>query len=513
MSEPVLPQVKNIVFLMLENRSLDNVLGWLYSWPPNYLPPPAHVYPAGSPADYDGLAAGRFSNPAYTWTGRVNDYPVVTVPTDLGADQDRVPAYDPYEEMKISGSWKGVLNQLFGSQDLIPGLPAPGGGPAQMRGFLQDYYSSYMLTWQGLDILWTYPPDQLPVINSLARKFAVSDRWFCSVPTQTNPNRAFSLCGTSLGRESNESIFATEQFDVPTVINYLAKAGKTWGLYFTDKWVGEKSYTEYTFPQISNAGGEFGSIDDFLTRARGGTLPSFTYLEPAWGYGKGALYKQGTDYHPPTHVLPGDKFLNDIYQALKNSQQWGQTLFIVTFDEHGGTYDHVSPPWGAISPDQNVGKDGFRFDLFGVRVPTLLISPFVKASTVFRAPSESRYPFDHTSFIKTLLLWAGVDLGTVNLGQRMPAAPTFEDVLEPDHVNDDNVEAMAALPGTLSPDEREEGQPGGAGQPLNLLFEGIGSAATKAIIETGDLATVQAEIDRYRRDPEKFEAALAASRT
>ncbi len=511
MSEPILPQVKNIVFLMLENRSLDNLLGWLYNWPPDYLPPPTHVFPAGSPTGYDGLAAGRYSNPAYTWTGKVNDYPVVPVPTGLGADEDRVPAYDPYEEMKKSSSWKGVLNQLFGHQDVVPGLPAPAGGPADMKGFLQDYYSSYMIGWQGLDILWAYPPDQLPVINSLARNFAVSDRWFCSVPTQTNPNRAFSLCGTSLGRESNESIFATEQFDVPTVINYLAKAGKTWGLYFTDKWVGEKSYTEYTFPQISMAGGEFGTIAQFLARASDGTLPNFTYLEPAWGFGKGALYKQGTDYHPPTHVLPGDKFLNDIYQALRSSPQWGQTLFIVTFDEHGGTYDHVSPPWGAISPDQNIGKDGFRFDLFGVRVPTLLISPFVKASTVFRAPNGSSYPFDHTSFIKTLLLWAGVDLGTVNLGKRMPQAPTFEDVLEPDHVNDGNLEPMAPLPDSLSPAEREDDPPGGAGRPLNHLFEGIGAAATKAMVESGDIATVQADIDRYRRDPEKFEAMLDVS--
>jgi phospholipase C len=221
--------------------------------------------------------------------------------------------------------------------------------------------------------------------------------------------------------------------------------------------------------------------------------------------------KQGTDYHPPTHVRPGETFLNEIYQALRNSPQWGQTLFIVTFDEHGGTYDHVSPPWGAISPDQNIGKDGFRFDLFGVRVPTLLISPFVKASTVFRAPNASSYPFDHTSFIKTLLLWGGVDLGSVNLGKRMPEAPTFEDVLELDHVNDGNVEPIAPLPDSLFPAEREDDPPGGAGRPFNLLFEGIGAAATKAIIDSGDIATVPADIDRYRRDPEKFDAVLGLS--
>src|SRR4051794_1555056 len=97
MTESILPQVKNIVFLMLENRSIDNVLGWLYSWPPTYQPPPAHVYPEGSPSEYDGLAVGRYSNPSYTWSGQVREYPVVPVPTGLGKDQDRVPAYDPYE--------------------------------------------------------------------------------------------------------------------------------------------------------------------------------------------------------------------------------------------------------------------------------------------------------------------------------------------------------------------------------------------------------------------------------
>jgi phospholipase C len=510
MSDSILPQVKTVVFLMLENRSLDNLLGWLYSWPPGHGRPPAHVYPGGSPSEYDGLAAGRYSNPAYTWSGTVKEYPVVPVPTGLGSDQDRVPAYDPYEEMKASGSWKGVLNQLFGDQDVIPGLPVPGLGPARMRGFLQDYYSAYMIGWKGLDIVWTYPPDQLPVINSLARKFAVSDRWFCSVPSQTNPNRAFSLCGTSLGRESNENIFAVEQFDVPTVINYLAQAGKTWGLYFTDKWnLTGQSYTEYTFPQISSAGGEFGTIAQFLARAGNGTLPDFTYLEPAWGFGKGDMYVQGTDYHPPTHLLPGEKFLREVCEAVRQSPQWSETLLIVTFDEHGGTYDHVGPAWGAINPDQKIGKDGFQFDLVGARVPTLLISPFVQPSTVFRAPNGSSYPFDHTSFIKTLLLWAGIDLGTVDLGKRMSAAPTFENVLELDHVNTEKVELMAPLPDTVFPTAHEGDPPGGAGRPLNVLFEGIGFAATKAIIESGDIAAVHADIERYHQDPEKFESALS----
>lgn len=509
MLQSSLPQVKNIVFLMLENRSLDNLLGWLYSGSGQG---PAYVFPAGSPSTYDGLVAGQFSNPAYDGWGNVQQYPVVPVPGGLGSDQDRVPAYDPYEEMKRDTTWNGVLNQLFGDQKMIPGLPVQELGPAKMLGFLQDYYTPAMLGWKGLDSLWTYTPAQLPVINGLARQFAVSDRWFCSVPTQTNPNRAYSLCGTSLGRENNAPL-AIETFNVPTVINYLAQAGKSWGLYFTDTWQSGKSYTEYTFPQISQAGGDFeiGSIQQFKDRAKAGQLPAFTYLEPEWGYGMGAFFKQGTDYHPPTHVNPGEQFLSEVYQAVRSGPQWAETLFIVTFDEHGGTYDHVAPPWGAINPDGLIGSDGFQFNLFGPRVPTLLISPFVKPSTVFRASQESRFPFDHTSVIKTLLGWAGVDLSTVNLGKRMPQAPTFEAVLDLDHVNPAQAVPAAAQSGSDVTSAALADRP----RALNPLLEGIGFPAVKAILGAGGLDAIRAEVARYRQDPEKFEQQLelgAASR-
>ncbi|HEY0140675.1 MAG TPA: alkaline phosphatase family protein [Thermoanaerobaculia bacterium] len=501
MSNAFLPQIENIVFLMLENRSLDNLLGWLYAGND-----PMHVYPAGSSTTYDGLNTGAYSNPYRTAFSGVQNYPVVRVPDNLGGDWDRVPGYDPYEEMKANSSWNGVLNQLFGNENRIGGLPGSG-TPAKMLGFLQDYYSWYMATWKGLDILWTYPPSMLPVINTLARMYAVSDAWFCSVPTQTNPNRAFSLCGTSLGRENNATLTAVEQFPVPTVINSLVDAGRSWGLFFTDVWKNNLSYTEYTFPYLTKAGGARGSIDDFIALAKAGKLPSFSYLEPKWGYGKGTIFTQGTDYHPPTHIAPGEQFLAQIYGALRTSPQWEKTLFIVTFDEHGGTYDHVAPRWGAINPDGKIGADGFRFDLFGARVPTLLISPYVANGTVFRAPSGSKYPFDHTSFIKTFLLWAGVDPNSAPLGKRVPAAPTFEGVLSPTVVNALTFEAPLLATALDHPDVSQGA--GGAGQPVNALVEGIPFAATRAILNSADsLPEVEAGVARYKADPEAFEASL-----
>lgn len=506
MPQPILPQVKNIVFLMLENRSLDNLLGWLYRGSA-----PRNVYPAGSSPQYDGLQQGKFTNPYWTFWGTIEDYPVVPVPDNLGSNQGLVPYWDPTEEMYTRWSWNGVLNQLFGDVRLVGGIPSTG-TPARMLGFYQDYYRGHMTNWQGMDILWTFTPKQLPIINGLALGFAVSDAWFCSVPTQTNPNRAYSIIGTSQGRNNN-TWNAVEQFEAPTVFNGLARAGKSWGLYYTDTWQEGKSYTEYTFPNMSSAGGKIAKIEQFFTDAKNGTLPDFTYLEPKWGYGITWPFVQGTDYHPPTNVYPGESFLAQVFQALRQSRQWDQMLFVVTFDEHGGTYDHVPPPWGAINPDGIIGEYGFGFNVFGARVPTLLISPFVRTSTVFRAPAGSRYPFDHTSFIKTFLLWAGVDLNTVNYGKRMPAAPTFEGVLSTHHVNDGiaDLEPMPEAP--PPPPEPIPGldaePPMPAREPLNALFEGVSFASVRRIVrDHQSLAAIRQEIERYRADPEKFETEL-----
>ncbi|HBU28286.1 MAG TPA: hypothetical protein DEB56_00065 [Thiobacillus sp.] len=503
---PVMPQIKNVVFLMLENRSLDNVLGWLYD-----KRAPQHVYPAGSPAAYDGLVAGRYHNPAHSVTG-VHSYPVEPIPAKY--QHDRVPAYDPYEAMREGAEWNGVMNQLFGNADPTKGIPSDG-TPAQMLGFLQDYYARYMVEWQGLDALWTYTPEQLPRINSLAYQFAVSDRWFSSVPTQTNPNRAYSLCGTSLGREANQTLTAVEQYNVPTLINRLAEAGKHWGLYYEDIWQKGKCFTEYTFPQISAAkNGEVAMIEQFKAHAKAGSLPAFSYLEPKWGYGKGAIFTQGHDYHPPTSVAPGEQFLWDIYTALRNSPQWQDTLFIVTFDEHGGTYDHVAPPWGAINPDGIKGtKWGFDFKLYGARVPTLLISPYIAPQTVFRAPADSAQPFDHTSFIKTLLLWAGVNPANAGLGKRVPAAPSFDGVLADTIVNDGTVALQTLAGGDAAPASATASLTAAppASSPLNGHFDGMPFASVRAILNANDsMGEIEAAIAAFKENPARYESTLEA---
>jgi len=123
-------------------------------------------------------------------------------------------------------------------------------------------------------------------------------------------------------------------------------------------------------------------------------------------------------------VALGEQLIHDVYEALRSGPGWDQTLFIFTYDEHGGCYDHVSPPWGATPPDNAAGEFGFGFNWFGARVPTVLISPLIAPGTVYRVPAGS-VPLDHTSVLKTIeQRWS-----LPSLTARDAAAPGFGDVL------------------------------------------------------------------------------------
>jgi phospholipase C len=429
-------KIDRVVMLMLENRSLDNVLGWLYG---SAIPP--RIVGADQTRIYYGLNGGTHCNSYKDRTFCMTQGTIGATGHDgVGPQPMRVPGFDPGEE------YEHVNQQLFGTPDNPTQKNPPFGTPATLAGFVYDYDASYE-TWQQLSqIMEGYAPDQLPILNGLAKAYSVSDAWYSSVPTQTNPNRAFSLCGTSLGRTNNSSD-AVEQFDTPTIWNALP-AATTWGIYYQDIWSSGQCYTQYTFPRCTQsvAQHEIQPMATFYSRAQAGTLPRFSYLEPKWGYGLGKqdgsgfecgsvfgkIYgTQGNDYHPPTWMGPGEAFVNQVYSALTaNPAAWARTLLIITFDEHGGTYDHVDPGWGAIQPDNYVGPDGFAFNRFGLRVPTLLISPWIPAGTVFRSPStDPRLKYDHTSTIATLLTWAGVSPSNAGLGNRVAAAQTWDNVL------------------------------------------------------------------------------------
>jgi phospholipase C len=227
----------------------------------------------------------------------------------------------------------------------------------------------------------------LPVLSGLASGFAVCDQWFGSVPTETLPNRAFALAATSQGQMNDKSTTWT----APTIFSLLTASNLGWVVYGYDT----PPLTQQDFTDIVNADeSHFGLFTDFQAAAAAGTLPPFTFLEPSWG-------ASGNSQHPNYNVALGEQLIHDVYYALHNGPAWNNTLLIVTYDEHGGCYDHVPPPTNAVPPDKTVGQDKFDFKRFGPRVPTVLVSPLIAPGTVFRVAPDAM-PLDHTSILKTI---------------------------------------------------------------------------------------------------------------
>jgi phospholipase C len=414
-----LSAINHIVVLMLENRSFDHMLGLLYSANGN-------VSPNGQL--FEGLT-GDESNPGIDGSP-VQVFPIA--PSDTNAYF--MPGADPGEGYSATNS------QLFGS------TTAPSPPLATNEGFITDF--SYTLGWESKEgwsilggttadgIMGVFPPTMLPVLSGLARGFAVCDYWFCSAPTETLPNRAFVNAGTSQGHMDDK----TTKYTCPTIYGLLSKHNVTWSIFGYDA----PPLTRMDFADTTNADdSHFGEFTDFQKAAASGTLPAYTFLEPSWD-------ASGNSQHPNYNVALGEQLIYDVYYALRNGPNWNQTMLIVTYDEHGGCYDHVPPPSGAVAPDNSAGEYGFDFTRFGPRVPTVLISPLISAGTVFRVP-EGAMPLDHTSILKTIeTRW-----NLPALTARDAAAVGLGDVLTlQDARTDDPLKGVTVpVAGSVNPDE------------------------------------------------------------
>ena len=384
-----LDNIETIVLLMLENRSFDHMLGFLYD--------AANPPPRGQP--FDGLT-GAETNPDE------NGNPVqVFKITPQTPNAYYMPGADPGE------GYYATNIQLFGSQNAPSAPPTPA---ASNQGFVVNFAQTLAKhannrSWTikpgttASSIMGVFTPQMLPILSGLAQGYAVSDAWFASAPTETLPNRAFTGVATSQGHLDD----TTKIFTSPSIFSALSRKGRTWAVYgYT-----QQAYARQDFPDITNApDANFGLFADFQAAAAAGKLANYVFLEPSWS-------EAGNSQHPVGNVALGEQLLHDVYYALRNSPQWAQTLLIVTYDEHGGNFDHVPPPWTATPPDASVGEFGFGFDRFGVRVPAVFVSPWIEAGTVIRA--SGTVPFDHTSVLKTLeLKW-----GLAPLTARDKAAP------------------------------------------------------------------------------------------
>jgi phospholipase C len=425
--QSLLDTFDHVVVLMLENRSFDNILGYLYQ---DGVPPGKN---------FEGVSGKNLTNPDE------NGNPV---PVSIGTN-----FHEPYPDP--GEIFEHVTPQLFG---------VPPSDTVTMQGFVRDYFNtiSKLKCWKGSAadqskvIMKCFVPSSIPVLNALAKQFAVFDHWFCAVPSQTWCNRAFWHAATSWGWVDNPPVHDDAPWDLDTWAKFTK--GKTlfdlleaqfgvgsWHVYedlavpFTklvhwgdlkDK-VGEDYFRYFE-------GGE-PLFTNFFRDCEAGKLPKYSFVEPHFiNFLEEAMWHD--DMHPssfdsviysdggPGSVLLGDRIVWKVYQAIRNSQSssgnnWQNTLLIITFDEHGGCYDHVVPP-SATQPNtaefnnHGVGEDGFDFKRLGVRVPMVMVSANIAANTIVNTPMH------HCCFLQTMQQkW-----GLPSLGPRQDTAPPFTEV-------------------------------------------------------------------------------------
>jgi phospholipase C len=392
--------LKHIVVLMMENRSFDHMLGFAQSaaWPIDGL--------AGDESNADSAGA------------------TVQVSNDASYAGDLTP--DP------GHSGFDTLTQLYGdAQSSATQNPS-------MSGFVRSYEGKTGNEQAAHRIMKCFSPQRLPVLTRLAQQFCVCDRWFSSLPGPTFPNRAFAHAATSLGRVDMGIDWRNLS---PTIYERLAANHFDSVIYYHD------STMASTFDGLAGKSDFFGSFDDdFLPACASNDLPSYSFLEPRFANspgGDGQPAFSASDQHPDHNVREGEALIQTVFKAIwGNTKVRNSTLLVILYDEHGGTYDHVAPPF-TVNPDGKVWtNDGvsldpsFDFTRLGVRVPAVLISPYIPAGIDHRI-------YDHTSIIATTFRLFLANIPNVNLTLRDKNANTFEDNLSLPEARTDDLDLGA----------------------------------------------------------------------
>jgi phospholipase C len=252
---------------------------------------------------------------------------------------------------------------------------------------------------------------QLPVLSALAQEFAVCDGWHASLPGPTWPNRFFAHAASSGGLDHSPTTAdivwweKVSGFGFPngTIFDLLNAGSVGWRIYAGDD-----------FPLVSGVqGADFTHIYDYADFAQDVAQPdypaSYTFIEPSYGHFY-SDFKCGTSQHPLDDVTRGESLIKSTYEAVRASPLWDSSLIIVTWDEHGGFYDHVPPPTaiapGDTTPGDKYNDYGFAFTQYGVRVPAVVISPLIPRNLI------DHRTYDHASIPATVEACFGLNAMT-----------------------------------------------------------------------------------------------------
>lgn len=419
-------KIKHVVLLMEENRSFDHMLGFRKG--------------------INGLK-GTESNPYNTADPHSQQVTVL----------DNSPYVGPFDP---DHSLSATTDKIFGLAGVHSGSMVP-----LMDGFI-EYEKSIHNHNDPTSVMNMFTPDRLPVMNALADEFAVFDRFFCSVPGPTWPNRLFQLLATSEGDTATSAWDPqTGLYTSKSIFHLVEEAGLDWKFYFADAPL-EMAMIE----KILLSPEKVHDWSRFKKDIRDGHLPAFSWVNPRW-FVNLTTQEGASDQHPDHDVRLGEALMKEVYEMLRASPTWNETLFIITYDEHGGFYDHVPPPMNIPAPDKHPSfpDKGFGFDRLGVRIPVLLISPWVAKGTVISAPTNG--PFNNSEYDATSIIATVGKLFnfTSSLTKRDAWAATFEQYISEETPRTDCPLTLPAAPKSLGAlHATEEGR-----QALNDLQKDI----------------------------------------
>ena len=367
--------IRHFVVLMLENRSFDHVFGF---------------YPG---LGEDGLDGREFN----------------LLHPDKPASSEN-PKFFVTKNAPWKTSGEGPSHSLTGTNLQLTGKRSGPANPGDVSldGFVLDYKSALShartnrvtepTAEQLGEVMASFPPGALPSINALADHFCLCTRWHSEVPGPTQPNRLYMHAATSMGLVHN---VWSRKFDCKTIYENLQDNGKTWGVYEVGE--GAKYDEVREFSNVSDQQDNFRTFEtDFEADMQAGQFPNYSFIIPRYVTDhEGPANSQ----HAPDDVRYGDNLIADVYEALRrNESVWANTVLIVTYDEHGGFYDHVAPPFGVPNPDGiNAPLDNdpdyvppFSFDRLGLRVPAIIASPWIEAGSLCTTQLQ------HTSVLATV---------------------------------------------------------------------------------------------------------------
>jgi len=381
-----LDKIDHIVVLMMENRSFDHMLGYLT---------------VNGNNDIDGIT-GNESN--------IN--PITQSPVKQEPLKDKTFRFSPHHEHQH------VLDQMA-------------------DGTMQGFLSNFMERFPEINPLFGmgyYNDEKLKVYDFLAEEFTVCNKWFCSHPGPTFPNRICTYTGKIPELDNFEGSDPRLGYLKDTTIFDTLTANNISWAFFEQDMTALRMFDKYRLDdknilplyKENDARDEYESNEIFFSLAESGNLPQVTFLDP--NFVDLPPQKSANDDHPPANVEKGQDFIRDVYNALVSSPQWDKTMFIITYDEHGGFYDHVAPPGTKASAEvensiPKIHEDGPGF--YGPRVPAFVISPWVEAT-------PTNIIFDHTSIIKTILAKFNNGIIPDEYGERVKQANDLGPLLSKD---------------------------------------------------------------------------------